>query len=379
MTAAEQQPATGWPLPVSAGPKAQLRNRDRAGRIPRPLAFAAGTFIVVSFYATVLFSEFIAPYDYRAQSRREPLQPPATLRFRDSTGRWHAWPFVYQKRLADPVSRSYVEDTTRIYPLKLFARGHTYRLFGVITIDRHAFGIGADDGVDRPGIYLLGTDALGRDRFSRLLAATRFSLIVGPAGTLLAALFGIVIGCVAGYGGRRVDIVLMRIADAMMALPTLVLVLAARAAFPLELPPARAAVLLIAIFIALGWAEMARVARGLVLEIRSREFTLAAVSLGASPFRVLLRHILPSAAQPLLTQLLLMLPAFLLAETALSFLGVGLQEPEASWGTMLAAAADISLLQSEHAWALLTPALAITVFVLGVRLLHDGLRTDGNP
>jgi peptide/nickel transport system permease protein len=169
------------------------------------------------------------------------------------------------------------------------------------------------------------------------------------------------------------DAVLMRAADVMMALPALVLILAARAAFPLELPPARAALLLISIFVAVGWAEMARLTRGLVLALKRREFVLAAAALGLSKWRILFRHILPNAARPLLVQMTLMLPFFLLTETALSFLGVGLQEPEASWGNMLAAAGDITQL-SNHPFELLSPAAAIFLFVLGARLLGDGLK-----
>jgi peptide/nickel transport system permease protein len=190
---------------------------------------------------------------------------------------------------------------------------------------------------------------------------------------LLASVLGIALGCVAGYGGRVLDAVLMRAADVMMALPALVLILAARAAFPLELPPARAALLLISIFIAVGWAEIARLTRGLVLALKRREFVLAAAALGLSQKRILFRHILPNAARPLLVQMTLMLPFFLLTETALSFLGVGLQEPEASWGNMLAAAGDITQL-GDHPFELLSPALAIFIFVLGARLLSDGLK-----
>jgi peptide/nickel transport system permease protein len=219
----------------------------------------------------------------------------------------------------------------------------------------------------------LGTDALGRDRLSRLLLASRFSLVVGPLGTLLASALGILLGCVAGYAGRMMDAALMRTADAMMALPTLVLILAARAAFPLELPPSRAALLLIIIFTVVGWAEMARLARGLVMALRRREFVLAAESLGLSKRRVLFRHILPNAARPLIVQVTLMLPAFLLVETSLSFLGVGLQEPSPSWGNMLTAASDITLL-GEQPLLLLMPALALFLFVLGVHLLGNDLK-----
>jgi peptide/nickel transport system permease protein len=261
-------------------------------------------------------------------------------------------------------------------------RGDTYRLFGIFRTDRHLFGTldteGRLDaeGSEAPRVNLLGTDALGRDQLSRLLIASRFSLLVGPLATLLASALGISLGCIAGYARRLVETALMRAADAMMALPSLVLILAARAAFPLELPPTRAALLIISIFVFVGWAEVARLARGLVMSLRRREFVLAAESIGLTRKRVLFRHILPNAARPLIVQATLMLPSFLLTETALSFLGVGLQEPEASWGNMLTAAGDTTML-ADHAATLLAPACAIFIFLLGVRLLSEGLKQKG--
>lgn len=333
-----------------------------------------GLVIVLVYYAAALCADFLAPYDYRAQVRQEPFAPPTTIHFRDTQGSWHWRPFIYAQHLRDPLTRSYAEDTSRAYPLALFAPGYAYKFLGVFQTKRHLFGVISTDGSqDAPRLHLLGTDEVGRDRWSRLLIATRFSLLTGPLGTLCAGLLGVLLGCVAGYAGGWLEAVLMRLTDAVLALPSLVLILAARAAFPLELPAARAAMLLIGIFTVLGWAEMARLARGLVLELRQREFVLAAISLGASPARVLWRHVLPNAARPLLVQLLLLLPVFLLAETSLSFLGVGLQEPEASWGGMLATVADVNLLQQGQAGVLLTPAWAIMGFVLGVRLLANGL------
>lgn len=336
--------------------------------------FALGLSLVSLFYLTAIFADFLAPYDYRSQSRRELSAPQTTLRFQDEEGAWHPRPFIYARRVVDPLERRYMEDRSRRYPLAFFTRGHTYKLFGLFPTGIHLFGV-RDEGAEgtAPRIHLLGTDSLGRDRFSRLLAASRFSLVVGPLGTLLACLLGVVLGCVAGYSGRIVDAVLMRAADAMMSLPVLVLILAARAAFPLELPPARAVLLLVSIFIAVGWAEMARLTRGLVVALREREFVLAARSIGLTKTRILFRHILPNAAEPLIVQATILLPAFLLTETSLSFLGVGLQEPEASWGNMLTAASDITLL-SRQPLLILSPALSIFLFVLSVRLLSDGLQ-----
>ncbi len=333
---------------------------------------AAGLGIIGLLYLVAAFADFLAPYDYRVQFRREPLAPPTTIHVRDARNNSYRSPFVYARRLVDPFEHSYSEDTRRAYSVRLFTHGYSYKLLGLFTSDTHLFGVHSDAHPDAPRAHLLGTDALGRDRLSRLLIASRFSLVTGPLAALFASVVGTLLGCIAGYAGRTIDTVMMRTADTMMALPTLVLMLAARAAFPLELPPKRAMILLITIFVTIGWAEMARLARGQVMTLRRREFVFAAEALGLSPIRVLFRHILPNAARPLIVQMSLMLPAFLLAETGLSFLGVGLQEPEASWGNMLAAASDITLLRL-HPFLLLTPAFAIFLFVFGARLFSDDI------
>lgn len=392
----------------------EARARDSLTRLPRRggdfarrrAGLVVGLSIIATFYLAAALADFVAPYDYREQSRAETFAPPTSLHFFDAAGYPHARPFVHPRRIADPLTRAYAEDTTRVYPLALFARGYTYKLLGLFATDRHLFGvaaenvagekIGAGENLDQrpsqtfpprattqtppslPRLHLLGTDRLGRDRFSQLLAAARFSLAVAPVGTLFAAALGVLVGCLAGYAGRKVDAVLMRAADAMMALPDLVLILAARAALPIELPAARAAAFLIVIFVVVGWAEMSRLVRGLVLELREREYVTAARALGMRESRVLFRHILPNASRAILVQLSLMLPAFLLAETALSYLGVGVQEPEVSWGTMLAEASDLARLR-EQPLVLLSPALAIFLFVLAVRLLTNGLRRSGDP
>jgi peptide/nickel transport system permease protein len=365
--------------------RAHVQTADTEGRVGPLLArawawarghkkAAAGILLLTTFYALALAADFLSPNDYRSQARREPAAPPTAWHWRDAQGGWRWRPVVYPLQMSDPLARTYAEDAARPYEIELLARGYPYKLFGFIPLETHLLGVRGAEQADAPRLYFLGADALGRDRWARLLRAARFSLAVGPAGALLASLLGVLLGCVAGYRGGWVEALLMRAADTMMALPALVVILAARAAFPLELPPLRAGLLMVSIFALIGWAEMARLARGLVLELRQREFVTAARSLGLSESRILLRHILPNLARPLSVQFMLLLPTFLLAEIALSFLGVGLQEPEPSWGNMLAEANNITILHASP-FVLLTPALAIFLYVLGVRLLGEGLET----
>lgn len=334
-----------------------------------------GALSVGAFYLVAIFADFLAPYDYREQSRREPSAPASIPRFRDAEGSLHLNPFIYESRLSDPLTRRYTEDSSQAFFLDFFVKGHSYRLVGVFRTDRHLFGLRDYSTSGSPRIHLLGTDTLGRDRFSRLLQAIRFSLVVSPLGALAACAIGIFLGLISGYVGRMADTILMGAADAMISLPTLIVILAARAAFPLELPPLTAAFLLVMIFALTGWAEMSRLTRGLVLEMREREFVLAARASGVTETRILFRHILPNISRQLFAQAALILPLFLLAEVSLSFLGVGLQEPEPSLGNILTAAADMSQLQSQP-FLLLTPAIVIFLFALGIRLLGDGLKND---
>ncbi len=333
-----------------------------------------GWTIVGAFVGIVIFADFLSPYDYREQSRSEPSAPASGIHFRDADGVFSFRPMVYSKRLADPLRLIYEEDRTQAFPIEFFVRGFSYTLLGLFETDRHLFGV-AQQSESGPRVNLLGTDILGRDRFSRLLHAIRFSLIVCSLGVILACVIGVIIGVISGYAGRSTDTVLMGATDAMLSLPTLILILAARAAFPLELPPMHAAFLLLLIFALTGWAEMARLARGLVKATREREFVTAAIATGVTQTRILFRHVLPNISGPLITQAMLMLPAFLLAEIALSYLGVGVQEPEASLGNMLTAASDLNQLRA-HPISILSPAIVIFVFVLGIRLVSSSARSD---
>ncbi len=325
-----------------------------------------GWLVIGLFALSAVFAGFLAPYDHSAQSRSEPSAPATRIHFSGLQ------PIIHPRRVEDPLRRTYTEDTSLAFPVGFFVRGDSYKLPGIGDTNLHLFGVRSTSGI-APRINLLGTDELGRDRFSRLLYAVRFSLLVAVMGVLVACVVGISIGGVSGYAGRLVDTFLMGATDAMIALPALILILAVRAAFPLELPMNRAALLLLLIFSLTGWAEMARLTRGLVRSLRQREFVVAAVASGASQTRVLFRHILPNILPPLRTRAFLLLPTFLLAEVALSYLGVGLQEPEPSLGNMLTAASDLDQLRSQP-FSVLSPALAVLLFTLGVRLIGRSKR-----
>lgn len=340
--------------------------------LPQALRVAAWA-VLATFLMVIILGEFIAPYDPNYQSRTTPAAPPTTVRFVDADGQFHLRPFVYRSKLVDPLERRFEDVKNERFHLSLFVSGDPYTIFGLFPSRTHLFGMEQQEGV--PRVHLLGTDDLGRDRFSRLLKAMQFSLIVCPIGAFLAWLIGFAVGLISGYAGRMTDAILMGIADTVLALPTLVLILAARAAFPLELPAILAAALLIGIFAATGWAEIARLTRGIVTSLRGREFVLAARAIGLTDVRILVRHILPNAMPPIIRQGLVTLPTFLVAEVALSFLGVGLQEPDPSLGTLLSSAADINQLQ-RNPILVLTPAFVITAFVLAVRIVGSHKSED---
>ena len=341
------------------------RDRFTKRRTDRVAVF--GWLLIGLFVLSAVFAGFLAPYDHSAQSRTEPSAPATTIHFSGLR------PIIHPRHVEDPLRRTYKEDTSVAIPIGFLVRGYSYKFLGVTETDLHLFGVQNASGI-AARINLLGTDPLGRDRFSRLLYAMRFSFIVAFMGVLVACLVGILLGGVSGYAGRLVDTFLMGATDAMLALPTLILILGVRAAFPLELPMTRAALLLLLIFALTGWAEIARLTRGLVLSLRNREFVVAAVALGVSQTRVLFRHILPNILPSLRTRAFLLLPTFLLAEVAMSYLGVGLQEPEPSLGNMLTVASDLNQLRSQP-FSVLSPALAVLLFTLGVRLIGRSERT----
>lgn len=263
-------------------------------------------------------------------------------------------PFIYPQRLVSRLERRFEEDVTRPVPLRWFADG---RLLSV------------PEGDGGP-LLLLGADAFGRDIFSRLLYGARASLALAVVSTLAALLLGAVVGGVAGYAGGLLDDLLSRFTEFVLVLPAIYVALALRAAMPLVLPPATVFVLLAAIFALLGWPIVARGVRAIIASEREREYVAASHALGATPWRMLTRHLLPAASGYLAVQATLLLPAFILAEATLSYVGLGFPDTVPTWGTMLQEAANVSLV-AQAPW-MLAPAAAIFIVVLAVNLAVQG-------
>jgi peptide/nickel transport system permease protein len=311
---------------------------------------AAGAAIVLVLAGAAAGARVIAVNAPERQFTEYVYAPPMPPRLVDREGKLR-WPFVYPLRLENRLERRFAEDRDRPMPLRLLA-GRS-----VVSIDSEA----------RSPWFPLGTDALGRDVFARLVAGARLSLGVAFASAAGALLIGALAGAIAGFSGGYLDDLLMRVSDFVIALPAVYVVLALRAAAPLVLSTSQIFWIMVLVFALVGWPFAARGVRALVAAERAREYAEAARAIGASGTRLLLRHLLPATRGYLGVQATLLLPAFILAEATLSFAGLGFGEPTASWGVMLQEAGRGRAL-AEAPW-LLAPAAAIALLVFGVTLI----------
>ena len=336
-----------------------------------PTAIVGGA-VLLFFYLLAAVAPFVAPYSEEEMDRQRYFHPPHTLHLVDRSGSFHLRPFIRQTRLANPSAFRYEEMPSEERPLRFFVRGADYRLLGVLSSNVHLFG------VDNGRINLLGTDSFGRDEFSRLLFGGQVSLTVGLVGILISFSLGLLLGGISGYFGGMTDSVIMRSTELLLSIPSLYLIIALRAVFPIDLPSQQVYLGIVAILAFIGWAGLARVIRGLVLSIRRNEYITAAEALGVSRFRIITRHILPNTWSFVIVAATISVPGYILGEVVLSFLGVGVQEPASSWGNMLNQARSIRALTS-FPWLLYVPGIAIFLTVMAFNFLGDGLRDALDP
>jgi len=329
--------------------------------------------VLVLLYLGAIFADFISPYSFDNEERNYSYCPPTKIHFINSDGK-PTRPFIYGAKSSFDTykRRNYREDKSEIYPIQFFMKGDKYKFLGFIPSSIHLFG------VDRNArIFLWGADYRGRDLFSRILYGARVSLSIGLFGVAISLILGLFVGGISGYFGGRIDNIIMRVCEMIIMVPGFYLMLALRAAFPPSLSSLQVYLLIVVIFSFIGWAGMARVIRGMSMSLREREYVLAAKALGVSDIKIIFRHILPHTISYSIVAASLSIPGYILGESGLSLLGLGIQDPHASWGNLLSQAMGIMQIKF-YPWILL-PGLFIFITVMAFNLLGDGLRDALDP
>lgn len=336
------------------------------------LALLSGAFLLLC-YLVLPIAGFIAPYGANERNADHLYAPPQSIEF------WHdgefVGPHVYPTiGTADLVNYRWVYETdeSRPLPLEFFCEGAEYRLFGLVPSTTHLFC--APEGAT---VFLWGSDRLGRDVFSRILYGAQLSLTVGIIGITVSFALGIFFGAIAGYFGGKTDWIVNRAIEILRSLPELPLWLALSAAVPSNWGPVAVFFIISVILGVLDWPGLARAVRAKFLSLREEEYVRAAEMMGARPGRVIRRHMLPNFMSHLIASATLSIPAMILGETALSFLGLGLRAPAVSWGVMLNDAQNLASI--EIYWWTAIPMLPIIVVVLAFNFLGDGLRSSLDP
>lgn len=341
------------------------------------LAVFSGILLII-FYVMAIFADFISPYDPNAYDAAYKFVPPMTITFIDAAGNFTFRPGVNAligNRDPETLRTTYEVDTSKWYPIHFFVEGVPYKLLGIFPTNIHLFGLGEE--AEGMPINLLGSDRLGRDMFSRVLYGARVSLSIGLVSVFLSLTLGVVLGGISGYYGGIVDNIIQRVIEFIRSIPTLPLWMALSAALPADWPQELRFFGITLILSAIGWTGLGRQVRGRFLALRTEDFVLAARLSGASDRRIVLRHMVPSFTSHIIASLTLAIPGIILAETGLSFLGLGLHQPAISWGILLQEAQNIRTVALSP-WLLL-PGLAVVITVLAFNFLGDGLRDAADP
>jgi peptide/nickel transport system permease protein len=345
-------------------------------RFRRHKVAVASGLVVIGFYTVVLAADFLAYADPNASEAQRSLMPPQRVYWFDG---WQFRPHVYAvKGARDPLTfkRVYRVDPSEKIPIRFFAEGFEYPLLGVIPTTRHLIGV--DPGLDATKtIFLLGTDVQGRDLWSRLMYGTRISLTIGLLGVTASLVLGVVLGGVSGFYGGVVDTVIQRIIEILRSIPTIPLWMGLAAALPREWTILQIYFAITIIISLLGWTELARVVRGRFLAMREEDFVVSARLVGCSQLRTIFVHMVPSFLSHIIAATTLALPAMIISETSLSFLGLGLRPPAISWGVLLQQAQNVQTVAISP-WLML-PAVPVIVAVMAFNFLGDGLRDAADP
>ena len=337
------------------------------------MAIVSGVLVLI-LYLMAIFADFVAPYDPNETDTGFLYVPPRSIHFYGPNG-FSLRPFVYGLELHvddESYRKTYTDDVSVQYPIHFFVRGSPYKMWGLIESDVHLYGLR-----EGKGVFLLGTDKLGQGVFSRVTFGSRISLSIGLVGIAISLILGISIGGASGYYGGAVDMIVQRVIEFIRSVPTIPLWMALSAALPPDLSPLTRYFGITVILSLIGWTGLARVVRGRFLELREQDFVMAATLAGASEWRVIIRHMVPSFMSHLIASVTLSIPGMILSETSLSFLGLGLKPPIVSWGVMLRDAQKLRVV-AQAPWLLL-PGVFVVCTVLAFNFVGDGLRDAVDP